>query len=449
MPGRTTKIFIFLSSLIMTWSDIFAQSVGNQPINTQIINGASTQVTSNNTKLVAATPLPKVMILPWQTPSVDVDTLQRTVATRMNIMNQLKQTFAPNAVPLSSVAPANPAMESARYTLQDILAEPNANVGTPVALFPLWTRIHDYDFFALVVIDSAKNTIKTVLHKMVPHARWQETVKSRNYADFFAPTMSELTRQLNLSNLPSPSQDIAVAFRDQTASQRPNEIDRSTIALMLANQWGTDVTTLNPIASELMATIQAFYGQSSATRKANREVILRVTYNKPPMTMKLPAALDMNVRATEAVFGQSLPWKWNEPLTVGANPDGSIILNHSGRLKTEIMTERTSLVRAELPQVAKIRGAWAYVDKGRAWGLQMNDRLISNDDPQKIKGHVVAYFGPEMNIKSPRGWPIHEGAIVFIRKGLKDVRVGQALTYDGMKVPTSWPPGSSGATTSQ
>jgi hypothetical protein len=215
---------------------------------------------------------------------------------------------------------------------------------------------------------------------------------------------------------------------------------------MFANQWGNDVTTLNPIATELMATIQAFYGQSSATRKANREIIMRVSYNTPPLSMKLPARLEMNVRGTEGVFGQTLPWKWTEPLTVGVNPDRTINLSQSGRLKTEIMTERNSLVRAELPQVAKIRGAWAYVDKGRAWGLQMNDRLISNDDPQKIKGHVVAYFGPEMNIKSPRGWPIHEGAIIFIRKGQKDVRVGQILTYDGMKVPTPWPPGSAGTT---
>jgi hypothetical protein len=448
MYTQTAKIFIFLSALVMTFGDICAQSVGNQPINTQVINNASTQTTSTATQNTTATPLPKVMILPWQTPSVDVDTLQRTAATRMNIMNKLKQAFAPDAAPLSDVAPANPAMESARYTLRDVLAQPNANVQTPVTLFPLWTRIHDYDFFALVVIDSGRNTIKTVLHKLVPHARWKETVKSRNYADFFAPSMAELMSRLNLSNLPSPSEDIAVAFRDLTASQRPSEIDRSTLALMLAAQWGTDITTINPIAAELMATIHEIYGQSAATRKANREIILRVTYNKPPLSMRLPAVLDMNVRGTEAVFGQSLPWKWNETLTVDASPDGALNLTHSGRLKKEILTERASLVRAELPQVVKIRGAWAYVDKGRAWGLQMNDRLISNDDPQKIKGHVVAYFGPEMKLSSPRGWPIHEGAIIFIRKGQKDVRVGQILTYDGMKVPTPWPPGS-GSTTSQ
>jgi hypothetical protein len=70
----------------------------------------------------------------------------------------------------------------------------------------------------------------------------------------------------------------------------------------------------------------------------------------------------------------------------------------------------------------------------------MNDRLVGIEQPNAFKGHVVAYFGPELKLKSPRGWPINEGAIIFIRKGQKNLKIGQAFTYDGMRVPTSWPP---------
>ena len=44
--------------------------------------------------------------------------------------------------------------------------------------------------------------------------------------------------------------------------------------------------------------------------------------------------------------------------------------------------------------VIKVYGAWAYLDKGRAWGLEMNDRLWFEKDGRMVKGHVVAYFGP-------------------------------------------------------
>ena len=85
-------------------------------------------------------------------------------------------------------------------------------------------------------------------------------------------------------------------------------------------------------------------------------------------------------------------------------------------------------------------GAWAYLDRGRAWGLEMNDRLWMERDGQAIKGHVVKFFGPELKLRSPRGFWITEGAIVFIRTGQKEVKVGDVLRYDPTEFPTPWPP---------
>ena len=53
-----------------------------------------------------------------------------------------------------------------------------------------------------------------------------------------------------------------------------------------------------------------------------------------------------------------------------------------------------------------------------------------------VKGHVVGYFGPEMKLKSPRGYDIHEGAIIFIRSGQKVVKEGDVFSYDQKKVPS-------------
>ena len=411
----------------------FAQNAGT-PITTQGIDPA---LPAKENPLQ----LPMLMLLPWQTPTIDADTLHRTAKARDEITQRLQTALLPTAKTLDTFAPKNPRWESARYTLKDIWAQESTNsVTAPTAIIPLWTHVHDHDLIALIVIDSAHNTVKTIAHRVVPRTKWQLAVKNGSYKDYFGPAFTELQNSINFTSIKPSNDDMSVAFRDQTVSTSSNEMDRSTIAMLLAAQWSVEFTVINPFATEILTSVLGFYNQKGAMRRANREVITRLTYPKTPVGLKLPVTVNMNIRATDGVFGQTLPWTWSEPLTIGVNRDNTINLQYSDKLKNSLSTEYASLRRSELPQVVKIRGAWAYVDKGRAWGLQMNDRLVSNDDANKIKGHVVAYYGPEMKLNSSRGWPIHEGAIVFIRKGQREMRIGQTLTYDGMKVPTPWPP---------
>ena len=417
MNYRTINWLIFTAALIAGNPTLFAQS-------------SST----------VETPLPKLMIFPFETTNIDDDSLQRDSSTIFEITQQLKKMFSPNSVPLDTIAPKKPSLESARHTLRQVFAEQNAAFTTPLAIIPLWSRVHNYDLFAIIVIDSQHNTVKSVTHKLIPRNISLKRLKNSDSRASMVQAMSELSTALNLSALPKQNEDLAVAIRDQTLNTSSNEIDRTTLSTLILAKWTNEFLAINPYSNELLSTIHRFYGQQNLVRKASREVIAHATYDKSVHNASLPVTMTLSIRAVESVFAQTLPWTWSEPLTLAYKADNTLDLQFSDRLRAELTTERQSLDRSELPQIAKIRGAWAYVDKGRAWGLQMNDRLLSKDDPQKIKGHVVAYFGPELKLKSPHGWPINEGAVVFIRKGQRDVRVGQTLTYDGMKVPTPWPP---------
>lgn len=147
---------------------------------------------------------------------------------------------------------------------------------------------------------------------------------------------------------------------------------------------------------------------------------------------------DFEVQASfsEAVFArtidrrQSYRFSWTAGGKLRPDPD----------LISKLHLEQQKLRKDEWPMVAKIFGAWAYVDRGRAWGLEMNDRLITFGEEQPIKGHVVKYFGPEMGIRSPRGFLITEGAIVFIRTGQRRVKVGDVFQFDPTSFPADWPP---------
>jgi hypothetical protein len=432
------KILLFALAQYLCEQTTFAQTVSIPPQNQEIKT-----VTTDNNAASNAKPLPDLIIMPWQTLSIDPDMARSTRAARQEATAIVRQIFSAEATDMAALAPKNPAFESARSELKDVLATKTSGKLPSLAIIPFWTKIHDHDLLGIAIVDSTNNTLKTVSHRLLPKSYWAESLRTKSLSKFFVDTLRDVTQKVNLASLGTPKEDLSLVIRNQAVSSRLNEIDRTALALMLSAQVSQEFTVINPLSTELMTTIHGFYGLKNTMRKANREVIARIIYDQNPIHVKLPVKLTLNIRGADAVFGQTLPWSWTEPMTIAAKSDGTMDIAISDRLKKELTTELQGLNRSELPQIAKIKGAWAYVDKGRAWGLQMNDRLVGSEIPGAIKGHVVSYYGPELNLKSPRGWPIHEGAIIYIRKGQKNLKIGQTFTYDSMKVPTQWPPVSS------
>ncbi len=142
----------------------------------------------------------------------------------------------------------------------------------------------------------------------------------------------------------------------------------------------------------------------------------------------------------EAVFGQSRLasqssselWSLDQLLQkVTLPPD----------LSNSLQQEASSLREEDLPAVSHIYGSWVYLDRGRAWGLEVKDRLIGRQDNGKVlKGHIIGFFTKELGLQSPRGFPISEGAILYIRKGREDLKLGQTFDFDPTSFPTPWPP---------
>jgi hypothetical protein len=154
----------------------------------------------------------------------------------------------------------------------------------------------------------------------------------------------------------------------------------------------------------------------------------------------LPVQMNLQATHAESVMGQPIDPIHRSQWTLGVNGDQAT-LPINQELLAYFRGEEAGLQLADAPQIAKIDRAWVYLDRGRAWGLKMRDRLIVKGLPgEPVKGHVVRFFGPEAGLTSPRGFPIREGAIVYIRKGQAQTRIGQELGFDGRQYPTPWPP---------
>jgi hypothetical protein len=52
----------------------------------------------------------------------------------------------------------------------------------------------------------------------------------------------------------------------------------------------------------------------------------------------------------------------------------------------------------------------------------------------------VQYFGPELKLTSARGFPIQEGAVVYVRKNRSKARSGMVFQFDPATYPSPWPP---------
>jgi len=143
------------------------------------------------------------------------------------------------------------------------------------------------------------------------------------------------------------------------------------------------------------------------------------------------------IRVIESVLGRTYP----NPIELNlklSKENNQIELSSLEPLIEFAKKESQVLGYESEPEIIHKNKAWVYVDKGRAWGLKIGDRLIRKGN--EIKGHVVAYYGPEMQLKDSKGNTIIEGAIIYIRKGQDLTKIGQKLTWDPRAFPTPWPP---------
>jgi hypothetical protein len=400
-----------------------------------------TQTTAQKSGDATPQKLPKVLILPWQTPLIDPDLLRQTKNARDVISEKLRIALAPNALALDKIVPKDKVPLALTDNIKQIFADERNVTEDASAMFPIWTHFHDHEFVGIIKLDTFRNTITSIFHKLLPKRQFLEALKDKSLERVLTTEFESLLKAASSASIANTPQDLAVSVSDQTPSKRLNEIDRTTLNALITYRSAQEngqpqVTILNPFASELIVAIHRLFSVKSAFRRANRLISIKIAYEKSPFALTLPIKLNMTVNATEAIFGKSLPTTWTEPLTVGVTADNTVELKYSAKLSDLFRVEKLALKREDLPTVVKIKGAWAYVDKGRAWGLQMNDRLVSAGAVPAIKGHVVGYFGPEMKLKSPRGYDINEGAIIFIRSGQKVVKEGDVFSYDPKKVPS-------------
>lgn len=384
---------------------------------------------------------PDTIVLNWQTLNIDSDQKRIAADALKQSQASLAQLILGNntSAALDTFAPKTSINDS---SLLRALATSRAGSrsDTPILVQPAWSSLHGNQIFMLIISDSRSNLVLKTVHQVVSKISWNTALQTKGITNLFASLVTKMWEEASAQGFKPTNPNLALGLNNSAVSERSNELERNALNLIFAAQYFSAYTIVNPLATEALATIHRAWNASGLLKRSNRNLSFAWLYPESTARQTLPLRLTLIIKPTDGVFAQSLPWQTNESVTLSITANNQLDISAPTQLTKQLAIEEKALNRSENPVASKIRGAWVYLDKGRAWGLKMNDRLILADGSNQIKGHIVAYYGPEMKITSPRGYPVHEGAIMFVRKGQAEAKIGKEFKYDPMEVPTAWPP---------
>lgn len=257
---------------------------------------------------------------------------------------------------------------------------------------------------------------------IIVNGQWQ-LVQSKNFDDVLQAikaivAIPEKQKKVSLSSA------IKINISSSTSDSSHNLRADSCLNLLFAIKLSENFRVLAPIGLKYRYFLKSWFNFQKAQR-ANRN--LQVHWqdgntNKP--------FIRADIKVAESIFGRALTESFKLQFDLSKNYYEGIEKLHSF-----LNEENKQLDLNSLPKVVKTYGAWAYLNKGRAWGLEMNDRLVAGIDSKKVYGHVVGYFGLEEKIYDENRRLVREGAILFIRSGQKRSTIGLTFDWDRQEYP--------------
>ncbi len=394
---------------------------------------------------VHAAPFPNAIIEPWQTPDVDGFFLRRLGSAPTDAREALIKSALTDSQTLADYAVQNQrslTLNEKRLASKIQIGKLNPAAPKPVTLQPLLCILGDQLITGILVSDTTSQLIRGAGFIATPMSDIPKTNSGDKVRELLTASLQgafERAMQRVAAGLPMPGTahnlKIGVTLANNTRDQRIGSHQCRTAILVAA--LAEQVPTLESIGHNEEGHAQRILGLDASFARPTRMMVLEW---RPPKDPAWPQANELAIRHGEAVFGRPLPEPMVLTITFDKSPDASPSLMIPPGLVAYINQEKAALALAAKPTIIAIDRAWVYLDKGRGYGLQMNERLIHTDRQLTIKGHIVGYFGPELHLKTASGQPVYEGAIMYVRTGTKKVKVGQTFEHDPTQFPAAWPP---------
>lgn len=439
------KIIFGVAAAMLASTPVLAQGQATASASANAPASASAAAKDRATAPLA---YPAALIMPWRV--IGIDPLERgpaRPALTQSITSMASAILTSPATFTTLLKAQPPTINRQRLTDQMMVGAPKIPLpNQALTVEPTWCSLMDRHLFIVTVADSQLNTLLGSAHISISRTRWKDLGQAQSafLQEQLPKLASAALKKAQAKGNGAATDTLNIGLSLGRNVTRNDEGFSHCVNLLVEERLAPDYTVARNLGTDHLATVRDALGLSSALRRPTRGFVM--SWANPPETKPnrvLPVTLALKVQVAETVFGQPVPIKHqsNWAFSVGAGEQIQFTLDPA--FKKILDDERSSLKVADMPQVAKIDRAWVYLDRGRAWGLKMNDRLVANtvggDPKDLVKGHVVRFFGPEEGITSPRGFPIREGAIVFVRKSQRSARVGMTFRPDARQYATPFP----------
>lgn len=393
------------------------------------------------TEVPVAKPVPDVFLLPWALPDVDRDWRGEAADALRESWNRLGRRVLPAGQSLKQFAAAN----GIQQIIQGAALSERFRVGTPNTKLlqnqrevwqPILCPVADQWILALQLSGFEDQIIYAAAHTRIPRSSLEDARKQNRDVTMLSEAMDVLAQQIttSLRSQEEAKDALKIGFSLAPSSIPAGSGSALCLSILLSHDIYRDHRVVRMIGGNEVVHARDVLGVKNQEERATRRAVL---FWEAQRVQRLPMDLRLTVRYAESVFANSM--ERGETAAITLNPDLNLVAHNE--LKGLMQRESSVLQLADMPQIAKVDRAWVYLDRGRAWGLKINDRLVHQlDNGEYIKGHVVAFYGPNLKVQSPRGFPVNEGAIVYVRKGQRETRLGQTFAFDPTEYPTPWPP---------
>lgn len=373
----------------------------------------------------------KTYFLPWHTIQLPPEIRAKASESMDKAYEQSIQSNDGNIKSLLKIIDTNKNLtQNLKLRIKKFMTSPQG--GETQFIYPTICSLANQYLIFLTHTQYGTGKIIASTHRTIPKEEFHQSLQEKRLDALLLGVLNNLSIA-NENQTATPQSALKVSFalsRETTGTKHGSSL---CLNMLLEENLARQYSVMSTTNTEDMESVYRVMGFPTVSRRSTRKIINSWFFNNQD-NLNFPLTLKLRSQYAEAVMGQNIQTSMKSIYTLSIQ-NNQIQIIPDKNIESFLNQEDKALNLADSPTVSKIYRAWVYLDKGRAWGLKMSDRLVIRGKESEIQGHVVGYFGKEMNLKSPKGYDINEGAIVFIRKGQRKTRVGQEFIFDPKQYP--------------
>ena len=382
------------------------------------------------------------VLFPWQTPGIDGQIIAFAKDDLKKVRRGLSKALFNNPQNLDVFAKKqnlNLTLNAKRRSSKFITGELKEPLSEKVMIQPLFCYIKNQYLIGLSLLSRKGAMLLGAHYKAIDTKEWQKAIKEDRVAKILLETIEDSRQKAFLMAQTSRKKENALKISLDLAHNNPRQTIGSKKCLnqLLLTSLAAKFQVKETQSYHDHLFLKRVLKEPLASKRATS--ILLLDWH-PPKDLTWPRKLKASYRYSETVFGTRVFDELKEEFTLLKKEDRSLEMSLPPSLLARLEKEENHLRLNERPKAIKIDRAWVYLDRGRAWGLKMKDRLIYQNNEATIKGHIVGFFGAKLALEREDGSRVSEGAIMYMRTGREFIKKGLVFDFDPTAFPAAWPP---------